>query len=70
MSSVTREYLHEIFNHDGKQFVWAASPDGVKPVGSVVDTSPYSQDKKMPGHIRVRGMLFTVEEIEKIYNEK
>jgi len=67
VSSVAKEYLHEIFNHDGDQFLWAVSPDGKQPVGGVVDTSPYSKDKKMPGHIRVRGMLFTVEEIENIY---
>lgn len=68
--SVTKEYLHEIFNYDGDKFVWAVSPDVKQPVGGDVDTSPYSGDKKMPGYIRVRGMLFTVEEIEKIYNEE
>lgn len=54
-------------------FTWAVSPDGNQPVGTIVNTSPIkdrnSSSRGIPatGHIRVRGMLFTVEEIERIY---
>ena len=65
--SVTKGYLREIFNHDGEQFVWIKSPDGTQPIGTIVNTSPMAKGKPVHKHIRLRGMLFTVEEIEKIY---
>lgn len=65
--SVTKEYLRSIFDHDGDKFIWKVSPDGVQPIGIVVNTSPLSKGKPMPNKIRVRGQLFTVQEIEAKY---
>ena len=79
MTSITKEYLHEIFDHvvpepdeetgkvEDPYFVWAISPDGNLPAGTTVNTSPLSKGKPIHNHIRVRGMLFTIEEIENIY---
>ncbi len=79
--SVTKEYLRGIFNWtipdlnlyeetgeiEAPHFTWAISPDGKQPIGEKVNTSPLVKGKAATNQIRVRGMLFTVEQIKKIF---
>jgi len=69
---LNQEYLRQLFNwvipEDGEpHFQWAVSPDGVQPVGTVVNTSPMSMGKSVKDRIRVRGKLHSVEDIKNIY---
>ncbi len=64
---ITKEYLHQIFKHDGGKFIWAVSPDGAQPIGTIVNTKPLSRGKPVHGRIRVRGKLFTIKQIEEIF---
>lgn len=70
--TLTKEYLRELFEWDipdvgEPRFIWAVSPDGVQPIGTVVNTSPLSKGKPVNGFLRVRGKLHTVESIKQIY---